>query len=136
MQLKRKKNMGRLAAVLLFTGCFMLTTGKAILAQENKVQLDFTKIRQALKKEGMASGGAAATVPSMSTGQMSATTAGSPVKSTQASSAVIGTMDQEMAQVMEETMQNTSISSDIMAEMQKRLWLRIWGPFRRPSKPR
>ncbi len=125
MQLKRKKERGNFASAILLTGCFMLTTANAGMAQGAKVQLDFTRIRQALNGTETVSSGTAAPVPDVSAGQMSANTVAPTVKSVantvQAGSAVIGTMDPEMNQVMGDTMRDGFVSSDIMAEMQKKV---------------
>ncbi|CAK8725137.1 hypothetical protein KKHLCK_15955 [Candidatus Electrothrix laxa] len=134
MQLKRKTKRGNFTAAILLTGCFMLTTANAEMAEGTKIQLDFTKIQQALKKGATASGGAAAPAPGMSTGQLSANTAApavnAPAPTTngmQPGPAVIGMMDEEMSKMMEKTMGETFVSSNLMAEMQKKIMAENMG---------
>jgi hypothetical protein len=59
MQLKQKKNTGKLTAAILLTGCFILTTVDTGMAEGTKVQLDFSKIQQALHQGATTSGGTA-----------------------------------------------------------------------------
>jgi len=133
MQLKRKTKRGNFTAAILLTGCFILTTADAGMAEGTKVQLDFAKIQQALKKGGTASGGTAAPAPDVSAGQMPVPTAAPAAKMAktangmQGNSAVIGTMDQEMNQVMGDTMRDAFVGSDIMAEMQKKVMAENMG---------
>lgn len=91
MQLKQKKNMGKLTAAILLTGCFMLTTANTGMAEGTKIQLDFSKIQQAMNKD--------ATAPS----------AVNTVKSIE-----------EGAIVMGETLRQNFLNSDTMTEMQKK----------------
>ncbi|CAK8717529.1 hypothetical protein H206_02871 [Candidatus Electrothrix aarhusensis] len=97
MQLKQKKNMGKLTAAILLTGCFMLTTANTGMAEGTKIQLDFSKIQQAVNKGTTASGG---TAPS----------AVNTVKSIE-----------EGAIVMGETLRQNFLNSDTMTEMQKKI---------------
>ncbi|MCI5211523.1 MAG: hypothetical protein D3910_22695 [Candidatus Electrothrix sp. ATG2] len=109
MQGKRKKNMGKVTAAILLTGCFMLTTGHGVMAQESKsnpettppkVKLDFDKIQQTLKQDNTASGGTAAQASSM-----------------QVKPAMTGNTGRETPQARGEAMRKKNLSSDVMAEL-------------------
>jgi len=131
MQLKRKTKRGNFTAAILLTGCFMLTTANAGMAEGTKVQIDFAKIQQALNKGGTASSGTAAPASAIRAGQipanMSAKTPAPAANGTQTGPAAIGMMDQKMNQVMQETMGGAFAGSDMMAEMQKKVMAENMG---------
>ena len=137
MQLKGKTKMGNFTAAILLTSCFMLTTASAGMAEGTKVQLDFAKIQQTLKKGGSSTGGIVTPAPRTSAGQlptnilanMSANAPAQAAKGMQPGpgSAVIGMMDEEMSKMMEKTMGETFVTSDIMAEMQKKIMAENMG---------
>jgi len=123
MQSKQKKNMGMPTAAILITGCFMLTAAFSAVAQENKIELDFTKIRQALNKNKPETGMTSTPAYGVSGRQMTeqGTAPISSADTMEVGPGVIGTMDEELNKVMTETMQDTVINSDIMVEMQRKV---------------
>ena len=129
----RKKDMGKRTAVILLTGCFMLTAAHSIMAAEAPVPIDLTKIQPAVNMKNSLSGSTSGMSGSTSgvnarIGQISANTAAS-------SSAMAGAaMEQASAQKMEGAAPQPMIDPGIMAEMQKKLWLKTWVPFRRPFR--
>lgn len=118
MQVGQKKNIGKYAVAILFTGCFMLATANASMAETPKLQLDFTKIQQALNKGNTASDGTAASTPAASTGQVSAT-ATSPTNGMPVGPDMMGAMSESM------------MNSGIMAEMQKKIMAENMGAIQK-----
>ena len=124
MQLKLRKNKGKLTAAILMTGCFMLTTAHSAMAQQDAavppVQIDLSKIKPAADMKKALSDGMAG-MPEMMSGMMSgmpgmpAKTAAADKKSASAASAATGSMKQKTASGTESFM-----DSNTMLEMQQK----------------
>lgn len=123
MEVKQRKNKGKLIAAILFTGCFILTTAYLSTAQTKApIQIDFSKIKPAADMKKALSDGMSG-MPGMKTGsgQMPVKTAPSKAKTTSTASGTTGTMNQAIADTMGNTMQDSFMNSNMMAEMQKKV---------------
>ena len=133
MQVDWKINMGKCAAAILLTGCYMLATAYVTMAEVPKVpnvQIDMEKIKQALNKQAASDNGTTAPVSTMNA--VSAKPAASTGQNMQGESTSMGSsgsmgstgnMTQPMPaqQVLDASMKDAIVGSDVMAEVQQQV---------------
>lgn len=127
MQVDWKINMGKCAAAILLTGCYMLATAYVTMAEVPKVpkvQIDMEKIKQALDKQAASGNGTTAPVSTMNA--MSAKPAASTGQNMLGESTSMGStgnMTQPMPaqQVLDASMKDAIVGSDVMAEVQQQV---------------
>uniref|UniRef100_UPI00405666D2 hypothetical protein n=1 Tax=Candidatus Electrothrix sp. TaxID=2170559 RepID=UPI00405666D2 len=135
MQVDWKKNMGKCAAAILLTGCYMVATAYVTMAEVPKVQIDMEKIKQALNKQAASGNGTTAPVSTMNAGQVSAKPAASTGQNMQGESTSMGssgsigsmgstgnvTQPMPAQQVLDASMKDAIVGSDIMSEVQQKV---------------